>query len=138
MDSNAHTTPFLLLFRNTGPENFAHLSPTQRERLVDRWNRWYENLSAAGKATEGQPLQAQTRLVSGPGGQRIVDGPYPEAKEAVGGFVKLLAADLEEATAIARQHPGLDYGLAIEVRPVTNTCHLGVKARRQPALAEAR
>jgi hypothetical protein len=135
METNESTTPFLLLFRNTGPATFAHLSPTQRERLVDRWNRWYEELTAAGKATEGQPLQAESRLVAGPGGQRIVDGPYPEAKEAVGGYVKLLVSDLDEATEIARRHPALEHGMMIEVRPLTPDCHLGVTAHHQSAAA---
>lgn len=119
---------FLLLFRNTGPETHAHLSPEQRQQLVVRWNAWFEGLVAEGKAVEGQPLELETRVVSGPGGSRVVDGPFPEAKEAVGGYVKLLAADTDEATAIARRHPGLEYGLIIEVRQM-GECHLGVKTK---------
>ncbi len=119
---------YLLLFRNTGPETHAHLSPEQRQQLVVRWNAWFEDLVAEGKATEGQPLELETRVVSGPGGARVVDGPFPEAKEAVGGYVKLLVADVDEATAIARRHPGLEYGLIIEVRQM-GECHLGVKTK---------
>ena len=55
----------------------------------------------------------------GPGGSRVVDGPFPEAKEAVGGFVKLLVSGRDEATAIARRHPGLEHGMLIEVREMT-------------------
>ncbi len=120
---------YLLLFRNTGPENHAHLSPEQRQQLVVRWNAWFEGLLTEGKATEGQPLELETRVVSGPGGSRVVDGPFPEAKEAVGGYVKLLVADADEATAIARRHPGLEYGMLIEVRQLTPHCHLGVTTK---------
>ena len=129
-------SPYLLLFRNSGPETHAHLSPDQRQQLVTRWNAWYDDLAAAGKAVEGQPLELETRLVSGPHGARIVDGPFAEAKEAVGGYVKLLVSGLEEATAIAQRHPGLAYGLIIEVRSMTVACHLGVTAGHsaQPAL----
>jgi len=84
-------------------------------------------LAAEGKAVEGQPLELESRIVSGPGGERVVDGPYAEAKEAIGGFVKLMVRSLDEATEIARQHPGLEYGLEIEVRQMTGSCHLGVK-----------
>jgi hypothetical protein len=135
MDS--HLIPCLLLFRNSGPENYQHLSPEQRQQLMMRWNAWYDDLAAQGKAIEGQPLELETRLVSGPGGSRIIDGPFAEAKEAIGGYVKLLAGSIEEATAIAQRHPGLEYGLCIEVRQLSESCHLGVTAghRAAPALS---
>ena len=60
----------------------------------------------------------------------MTDGPFPEAKEAIAGYVKLLVSGLEEASEIAKRHPGLPYGLVIEVRPMLDTCHLGVSARR--------
>jgi hypothetical protein len=122
------THPYLLFFRNSGPETHAHLSPDERQQLMLRWNAWYDGLAAQGKAVEGQPLELETRIVSGAGGSRVVDGPFAEAKEAIGGYVKLLVSGLEEATAIARRHPGLPYGLIIEIRQLTDTCHLGVTA----------
>lgn len=119
----------MLLFRNTGPENYRDVSADERQQVIARWNEWFEGLVAAGKAVEGQPLEDGTRIVSGPGGTRITDGPFPESKEAIGGFVTLLVRDLEEATAIAQRHPGLAYGLIIEVRAMTPDCHLGVTTR---------
>jgi hypothetical protein len=118
--------PYMLLFRNTGPENYQHLSPEQKEQLVNKWNDWFTNLTATGKAVEGQPLQDETRVISGAGGARVMDGPFAETKEAIGGYVKLMVSGLDEATAIARRHPGLAYGMSIEVRPMTPHCHLGV------------
>lgn len=118
--------PYLLLFRNSGPETHAHLSSGERQQLVTRWNEWFDGLLAQGKAIEGQPLELETRVVSGTGGRRVIDGPFAEAKEAIGGYVKLLVSGLEEATEIARRHPGLAYGLIIEIRALTPLCHLGV------------
>lgn len=129
MDTPPARSTFLLLFRNTGPENHAHLSPDQRQELVVKWNSWFDGLVAQGKATEGQPLELATRVVSGAGGGRVVDGPFAEAKEAVGGYVKLVVADLAEATAIAQRHPGLEHGMLIEVRELTPHCHLGVNTK---------
>jgi hypothetical protein len=123
---NSPSSPFMLLFRNTGPEVFEPLSPEQRQQLITRWNAWFDGLVVSGKAVEGQPLEIETRVVSGPGGSRITDGPFPETKEAIGGYVKLLVRGLEEATAIAREHPALAYGMVIEVRQLTPDCHLGV------------
>lgn len=132
---NTSSAPFMLFFRNSGPETHQHLSPAQRQQLVTRWNAWYDDLVATGKAVEGQPLELATRVVSGPGGARVIDGPFPEAKEAIAGYVKLMVNDLEEATEIARQHPGLVYGLVIEVRQMMDTCHLGVSASKRPVAA---
>ncbi len=119
-------SPYLLLFRNTGSDTHAHLSPEERQRLVERWNGWYEGLRAEGRAVDGRPLELESRVVSGAGGERVTDGPFSETKEAVGGYVMLMVAGIDEATEIARRHPGLEHGLIIEVRPVAETCHLGV------------
>lgn len=126
--SSESNTPYLLLFRNSGPDTHRHLTPEQRQALVVRWNAWYDGLAAQGKAIEGQPLELDARTVSGVAGSRVVDGPFAEAKEAIGGYVKLLASSLDEATEIARAHPGLEYGLIIEIRALTQACHLGVTA----------
>ncbi len=129
------STPFMLIFRNTGAETYRHLSASQQQELVGRWNAWFEGLVNQGKATIGQPLEDATRIVAGPGGSRIVDGPFPEAKEAVGGFVTLQVSGLAEATAIAQRHPGLEHGMIIEVREMTPHCHLGVNTKGVPVTA---
>lgn len=136
MKQNTPASPYLLLFRNSGSENYAHLSAEQRQQLITRWVGWYDNLAKQGKAIEGQPLEMEeVRIVSGPGGARVIDGPFAEAKEAVGGYVKLMVADIEEATELARQHPGLQYGLQIEVRQMAQVCHLGVTSSAKQAEA---
>jgi hypothetical protein len=119
-------TPFILFFRNSGPETHAHLSADERQQLMTRWNAWYDHLAAEGKAIAGTPLELETRIISGARGERVVDGPFAETKEAIGGYVMLMVNDLEEATAIAQDHPGLPYGLQIEVRRLADSCHLGV------------
>ena len=110
--------PFLLLFRNAGPETHQHLSHEQREQLTKQWNDWYEGLAAKGKVQHGRPLGLGGRVVGGARGERVTDGPYAEAKEVVGGYFFLNVADLDEATAIAKMCPGLPLGLTVEVRPV--------------------
>jgi hypothetical protein len=116
----------MLLFRNTGPEVFAPLSGDEKQDLINRWNDWFGGLVASGRATEGQPLEPETRIVAGARGARVTDGPFAETKEAIGGYVKVLARDLAEATAIAQQHPALAHGMTIEIRALTPGCHLGV------------
>jgi hypothetical protein len=129
METKNSPRPFLLLFRNSGPETHQHLSSQEREQLIGRWNAWYDGLAAQGKAVDGRPLDLETRVVSGTGGSRIMDGPFAESKEAIGGYVVLMVNDREEATRLAQQHPGLAYGLIIEVRQMAEHCHLGITPR---------
>jgi hypothetical protein len=80
-------------------------------------------LAAAGAFRGGEALHpaetATTITVSGgKGGEVMVtDGPYAEAKEILGGFFLIEAADLDEATRWAAQIPAAWRG-KVEVRPV--------------------
>ena len=121
----------MLLFRNAGPETHAHLNAEQRAALTRQWNSWYDGLAAQGKVHHGRPLALGGRVVSGAKGERVVDGPYAEAKEVVGGYFMLQVASLEEATEIAKRCPGLPLGLTVEVRPVADVSPVleGVQGR---------
>lgn len=123
------TSPFLLLFRNAGEDVHAHLDADQRAALTKKWNDWFESLAAKGQVEHANPLGLGGRVVSGATGERVTDGPYAEGKEIIGGYFYILASDLDEATAIARQCPGLPLGLTVEVRPVVS---------RSPVLDEVR
>ena len=124
-------TPFLLLFRNAGPDTHEHLSAAQRAELTKQWNDWYEGLAAKGKVQHGRPLGLEGKVVSGARGQLVTDGPYAETKEVVGGYFFLTVADIDEATEIAKKCPGLPLGLTVEVRPVVEVSPVleGVKGR---------
>jgi hypothetical protein len=110
--------PYLLLFRNAGADVHAHLTAEQRAALAKKWNDWFESLAAQGQVEHANPLGPEGRVVSGPAGERVTDGPYAEGKEIIGGYFYIRAADLREATTIARQCPGLPLGLTVEIRPV--------------------
>jgi hypothetical protein len=108
----------MMVFRNAGPDVHAHLTSQQREELGQKWNDWFQGLAAQGKVAHASPLGLGGRVISGPLGERVTDGPYAEGKEVIGGYFFLTVADIDEATAIARQCPGLPLGLTVEVRPV--------------------
>ena len=61
--------------------------------------------------------KASQRLQVRGGQRRIVDGPFSEAKEMVGGFFLLNVASRDEAIAIAAECPAAEWA-TIEVRPV--------------------
>ena len=131
----ATTNPYLLIFRESSPDAYKFLSPEQRQQLLDRWNAWYDGLASAGKVQHGHPLEPEGRLVSARG-ERVVDGPYAEAKEAIGGYFFLTVPSIEEAIEIAKQCPSLQYGLTVEVRPVAEFCAT-LGGRGRPAAATA-
>ena len=43
-------------------------------------------------------IQAQVRVVSGARGERVMDGPFAEAKEMVGGYFLLTDTTLDEVS----------------------------------------
>jgi hypothetical protein len=117
MSAEAATSPFILLFRGTDWDK--DLSPEEIQQTLSRWNVWFDRLTADGKAKLGQPLANDGKIVAGKQGLTIVDGPFTESKEAVAGYILLRVANLDEATEIAKQCPGLDHGMRVEIRPVS-------------------
>ena len=114
----ADRRPHLLIFRDAHPNVYATLSAAQRQQLVQQWSAWVDGLMAEGKMQSGHPLELGGSVVSGPRGERVTDGPYAEAKEAVAGYLFLTVKDFAEAQAIAKQCPSLPHGISVEVRAV--------------------
>jgi hypothetical protein len=125
---------YMLLFR--GPDWDQGLSPEELRRAMDRIMAWFEGLQQEGKVKAGQPLADEGRVVSAKKG-RAVDGPFAESKEAIGGYLLLRADDLDEAVAIARACPTLEYDITIEVRPVLEECPCFKRAKEKLAFAMA-
>ena len=122
MKNNETENQYLLLFRDDGW--YTRLSVEELEAVMGKFRTWFENLSAKGIVRGGQALGREERVISGKGRRSVNDGPFAEAKEAIGGYLLLTADSLEEATAIAKGMPGLDYGTWVEVRPIATECPL--------------
>jgi hypothetical protein len=112
---------FVLLLRG-GREEIRGYSPEQFQELLQKYLVWTDELRATGKYQAGEPLQDGGRMLH-PNGQGIVEGPYTETKEAVGGFVMVEAGDYDEAMQIARGCPRLTHGGFIEVREIADHVH---------------
>lgn len=106
---------FLYLFR--GGDN-PHASPEAMQEHMAKWVTWIERLTRDGAMKAGEPLQPVGRVLSGPRGHLVMDGPFTESKEVVGGFLHVRAADLAQAVEIARGCPIFEHGGTVEVRPV--------------------
>jgi hypothetical protein len=125
---------YMLLFRGTHWDK--DLAPDEIQKMVARWYAWFDRLTQQGKCKAGHPLEREGKIVSGAKGRTVADGPFAESKEAIGGYFLLQVDDIDEAVEIAKQCPGLDYGIDVEVRPVAEEC--AARARVGEALSATR
>ena len=106
----------MLLIRGTDWDR--GLSSEEIQNVMSRWIAWLDRLTEQGKARAGQPLTDQGKVISRKKGQTVLDGPFTESKETVAGYILLQVDNLDEAVEIAKECPGLDYGVTVEVRLV--------------------
>jgi hypothetical protein len=135
MSTQAKTSDYMLLFRGT--DWHKGLSPDEIQTVTNQWMSWFERLTNEGKARAGHPLEGTGKIVSGKNGRIVADGPFAESKEAIGGYFLLKVDSLEDAVAIAKQCPGLEYGAIVEVRPVAEMCPLSKEVAPEEQLAHA-
>lgn len=64
-----------------------------------------------------QPVSTATTLRPENGKTTVIDGPFAETREQLGGFYLIDAADLDEAIRIAGRLPPARFG-CVEIRPV--------------------
>ena len=134
---NTKEQQYLLLFR--GNNLFENKSTEEIQKALEKFGQWFEGLSAKGIIRGAAPLGLEGRIIS-KANRVVADGPFTESKEAIGGYLILALNTLDEALAIARTAPGLDYGVQIEVRPIAEECPHGKLLRErlaEPALATA-
>jgi hypothetical protein len=99
------------------------LGPPEAERRsrYERMVAFAEDLSARGKLRTADALalpdREGVRVRKRGQNHAVVDGPFAEAKEIVGGFFYLDVETREEAVAIARECPAAEWSI-VEVRRV--------------------
>lgn len=94
--------------------------PEVSAQVMKEYSAYTQMLKDRGHYLGGEALQANptaTTVRVEDGKTIITDGPFIEAKEALGGFYLIEAQDLDEALELAAGCPGAKWG-AIEVRPI--------------------
>lgn len=92
-------------------------SPADGEKVMQRWVNWFKELGDKGHLKDrGQPLDREGKIVRGK--QAITDGPFPEAKDIVGGFTLVSARDINQAAELSLGCPIFEAGGFVEVRPI--------------------
>lgn len=105
----------------SGPDDFADVSPAEIQKVIEKYNGWRDSLHEQGKLLGSQKLKDdEGRVLRRKGGEatRVLDGPYSETKEVIGGYFAVTAEDYDAAVAIAESCPHLDYGGTIEIRAI--------------------
>lgn len=107
----------LLLFSQTAWDN--GLTIGEMQRVMREFNAWHSSLLSKGLLASGFPLSGESTRLSG---NAVLDGPFPETKETVGGYLELKTTDPDEALAIARGCPLLSAGVTLELRRPVREC----------------
>lgn len=117
------------------PARFAAMPPDALEALVSQCPAKDAELRATGKLVASASLAgAQAAFAIRPRGglAQVTDGPFTEAKEVVGGFFIVEAADRAEAERLAGLHPaatlGETAGWGLEMHPIGMLQMAGVPA----------
>jgi hypothetical protein len=93
-------------------------SPEQMQKTMEKWMAWFKELGENGHMKDpGHPLEHTGKVVKGMQ-KTVMDGPYAEAKDVIGGYVVIEAKDLAQATELSKGCPILDVGGSVEVRPI--------------------
>ncbi|WP_394824458.1 YciI family protein [Pendulispora albinea] len=112
MDEGTQLSEYLVISRGRWDED---KSPAEIQNAIDAFYVWHERCIDEGRMRPGHRLGVGRRVVSKHG---VTDGPFAETKELIGGYWFIVAASLEEASALAAENPCLACGLTYEIRPI--------------------
>jgi len=109
-----------LLMAYVNENGFANLSPAEQQQRMAAYGAYVEALTKAG-ALKGmnrlRPTSDATTVRVADGKSQVLDGPYADSKEQLGGYFLIDAPDLDAAISWAARCPATGHG-AVEVRPV--------------------
>jgi hypothetical protein len=108
----------LMIYSNEA--GWPAMTPAQQEQAMAAYNAYTEALKKAD-ALRGvnrlRPSSSATTVRVTDGKSQVLDGPYADSKEQLGGYFLIDVADLDAAISWAARCPGASHG-AVEVRPL--------------------
>ena len=108
----------LMIYSNES--GFAAASKEEMGQMIAAYNSYTEALKKSGAYLGGDrlhPSSAATTVRMANGKTQVLNGPYAETKEQLGGYYLIEAPDLDAAIAWGARCPGSSRG-TIEVRPI--------------------
>lgn len=109
---------YMLLIRNLSNSKESFTDMLHKE-FVGKCEVYIDKLKSQGKLISAQPLIREGKMISGTPGAWKEDN-YTQTGEVIVGYYHILANDLEDAVAIAKENPEFAYTTTakIEVRPI--------------------
>jgi hypothetical protein len=109
-----------LLMAYVQEDGWTKLTKAEQEQGVAAYVAYSEALTRAGVLKGSNRLQASStattvRLANGK--PQVLDGPYADSKEQLGGYFIIDVADLDAAISWAARCPAAGHGV-VEVRPL--------------------
>jgi hypothetical protein len=98
----------------------AKMSAADTAKVMQAYGAYSEALVKAGAMQAGErlrPIADATSVRVRNGKTEVLNGPYAETREQLGGYYLIDVADLDAALAWAARCPSSSYG-TIEVRPI--------------------
>lgn len=99
---------------------WGQMTPEQQQQGVAAYGAYTEALRSAGALINSnrlRPSATATTLRTVDGKTQVLDGPFAESKEQLGGYYLIEAPDLDAAMQWAGRCPGVQHGV-VEVRAV--------------------
>lgn len=109
-----------LLMLYADESSWDRMSKAEQEQGVVAYAAYSEALAAAGAMKLGQrlrPAATATTVRTTDGKTQVLDGPYADTKEQLGGFYLIDVPDLDAALSWAARCPGAAHG-TVEVRAI--------------------
>ena len=114
---------YVLMYVNR-PDLDAAVPAERQQQVYGEIFGWFEKNESvfADSGAELQEISTATTVRGGTDGQpEVVDGPFNEAKEVIGGFSIIDVPDLDAAIEVAKTWPSLVFpGVAVEIRPIVD------------------
>ncbi|RHW27995.1 hypothetical protein D0Z08_06870 [Nocardioides immobilis] len=108
---------YVLMF-TSDPAQLADVSEADAQAVYGKIYAWFQENAAVitDSGAELQPVETATTVKHG---GVVVDGPFNEAKEVIGGFSVIDVPDMDAAIALTKTWPHLELpGVAVEIRPM--------------------
>lgn len=99
---------------------FEGMSPSQQQEGMAAYGAYQQALQKSGvlrNSNRLRPAQAATTVRLKSGKTEVLNGPYAETREQLGGYFLIDVPDLDTAISWAARCPGAAHG-TVEVRPV--------------------
>ena len=93
----------------------------RRDGIMREYRELMESLHKSGhhlSTGKLHPVATATTVRGVSGKTAVIDGPFAETKEQLGGYHVIECGNLDDAIAIARRIPTIPHGGTVEVRPL--------------------